>query len=223
MKALDLHPSPATTGDAADQPAPWAGRILQAADDLILREIARPGVGAVVWQRRRDPGFAEWIDALPVDRLPYLRSLVAIEHVESCVHIACDQSGMPADAMRDRLASDAAALAYMFAEIMQSPVLRLRLEPVTSDACRKFHVDHVRARLLCTYRGPGTQLAIGREDGDARLAGALAPGSATILRGLRWPSREKTNVLHRSPPLADSGETRLLLVLDPAEAGHAHC
>ena len=36
-----------------------------------------------------------------------------------------------------------------------------------------------------------------------------------ILRGTNWPSAAKPGLLHRSPPIEGTGETRLVLVLDP--------
>ena len=40
---------------------------------------------------------------------------------------------------------------------MQAAYVRLRLQAVTTNACRKFHLDAITGRLVCTYRGPGTQ------------------------------------------------------------------
>ncbi|MCZ4269037.1 DUF1826 domain-containing protein, partial [Rhodobacteraceae bacterium G21628-S1] len=42
-------------------------------------------------------------------------------------------------------------------------------------------------------------------------------GAPIILRGTRWPETPVSGVLHRSPPIAGTGETRLLLVLDPID------
>ncbi|GGG66682.1 hypothetical protein GCM10011415_11900 [Salipiger pallidus] len=42
-------------------------------------------------------------------------------------------------------------------------------------------------------------------------------GSPIVLRGTRWPESPLSGLLHRSPPIAGTGETRLLLVLDPVE------
>lgn len=42
-------------------------------------------------------------------------------------------------------------------------------------------------------------------------------GSPIILRGTRWPETPVSRLLHRSPPIVGTGETRLVLVLDPVE------
>lgn len=196
-------------------PFPGASRaraILQARDPEILQEIAAPGIGAVIWQRKPLPEFLDWIEALPVSSLPQLRTLVSVDAVEACVQAACDRAGTPLGPMRDMLASDIAALGFITSEVMRAPLLHLRLDVVTSDACRRFHIDNMTARMLCTYRGAGTQIA---QPGQEQAPLDLTAGAAAILRGTLWPGREKTGLLHRSPPISGTGQSRLLLVIDP--------
>lgn len=190
-----------------------AQAILQARDAAVLGRIEAPGVAAAIWQRAPAPEFADWIEALPAARLPRLRTLADVGAVEGCVQAACDIAGTPPGRMRDMLAGDIAALAVIMAEVMRSPLLYLRLDAVSTDACRRFHVDNVTARMLCTYRGAGTQLA---RPGQEQAAQDVATGTAVILRGALWPGREATALLHRSPPIGGTGQTRLLLVIDPA-------
>lgn len=46
-------------------------------------------------------------------------------------------------------------------------------------------------------------------------AQTVATGSPLLLRGTRWPAQPASGLLHRSPPIEGTGETRLVLVLDP--------
>lgn len=190
-----------------------ARTILQARDPSVLRQIGAPGIAAAVWQRTPAKEFAGWIEALPAASLPRLRTIAAVAAVEGCVQAACDIAGTPAGRMRDLLAGDIAALAFIMAGVMRSPLLHLRLDAVSTDACRRFHVDNMTARMLCTYRGAGTQLA---QPGQEQAPQDVATGAAAILRGALWPGHEATALLHRSPPIAGTGQTRLLLVIDPA-------
>ncbi|MGY6411964.1 MAG: DUF1826 domain-containing protein, partial [Alkalilacustris sp.] len=73
----------------------------------------------------------------------------------------------------------------------------------------------VTARLLCTYRGTGTQLGIAPDGRDPDPIHTAPTGAVLILRGTLWPTDPSANLHHRSPPIAGTGETRLLLVLDP--------
>ena len=109
---------------------------------------------------------------------------------------------------------DAAALASVFADLFQAPYLRVCLNVVTTNACRKFHIDAVTARLVCTYRGTGTQFGISTDGAEPARVFTVPTGAPIVLRGTLWPEHPKSGLLHRSPPIEGSGETRLVLVLD---------
>lgn len=192
-----------------------ARALLQGRAPSVLSGLGTQGIGAVLWQRDPLPAFQDWIDGLPQDRLPSVRSLVAVGAVENCVKAACCNAGTPDCQMRDMLAGDIAALAVIMSELTHSPLLHLRLDVVTGDACRRFHVDNMVVRMLCTYRGAGTQFAV---QGMEHCPHQAETGSVAMLRGTRWPGSEPTSLLHRSPPIAGTGQTRLLLVIDPAVA-----
>jgi len=199
--------------------------VVDGADPAILAGIREPGVAAAIWRRSRDPDFAAWIDALPPERLPRLRTLTTPDHVARVVHAACDSAGTPEGPHRDRLASDAAALALILSQVAGQPLIEIRLEVVDTDKCRKFHVDQVRCRMLCAYRGAGTEYGAAQPGGEGSpdAVSRLATGQAMLLRGAHWPGPEFPGVLHRSPPVAGTGETRLLLVVDPVDDAAGRC
>lgn len=126
-----------------------------------------------------------------------------------------DSSDIPRCAERNHLIEDIHALAQLFSSIMLAPYIRLRLDVVQTNACRKFHVDALRARLVCTYRGTGTQLGIPDQDGDPQPLLTIATGAPIVLRGTKWPEFPRSGLLHRSPPIEGTGETRLVFVIDP--------
>ena len=51
----------------------------------------------------------------------------------------------------------------------------LRLEIIERAMCPRFHVDHVGIRMLCTYRGPGTEW-LDDEAADRNFLGARGSG-----------------------------------------------
>lgn len=181
----------------------------------ILAAILRPGVAAAVWRREEAPGFRPWIAALPPGRLPSLRRTLPAAEAGAAVAAACEAAGTPAGPERGRLVADAADLAGRFASIMGLRVVRLRLDVIADEACWRFHVDNVAARLLTTFRGLGTEYGEVRPAGDPDPLLRLPPGAAAIFRGARWPGPELCAIVHRSPPVRP-GETRLLLAVDPA-------
>ncbi|XWN33593.1 MAG: DUF1826 domain-containing protein [Devosia sp.] len=179
-----------------------------------LSAIHRPGCAAVVWRRQTPPAFQSWIDGLDPKHLPNGLMSLAVASVRSATLALCDRFHTTDSAMRQRLADDIYALASHFADLMDTSFLKLRLETVTSNACSKFHIDAVTARLICTYRGTGTQYGT-ITDGEApRRVFTVPTGAPIILRGTLWPHSPPAGVLHRSPPIEGTGETRLVLVLD---------
>jgi Protein of unknown function (DUF1826) len=92
--------------------------------------------------------------------------------------------------------ADFRRLAARFATVAASPVVRMRPEHVIDDSCRKFHVDAVGLRLLCTYAGPGTE----RIDPGGKLR-HMATMEVAIFKGSAYTGAGP-RVLHRSPPLS---------------------
>lgn len=180
-----------------------------------LSAIHRPGCAGAIWQRSPLPGFQSWIDALEPEVLPTGCMVLRPEDVRDAAFQICEASGTPASAERTWLIDDAAALAEILAGQMGAPYLRLRFDVVTTNACRKFHIDAVTARLVCTYRGTGTQYGISIDGAEPRRVSTVPTGAPILLRGTLWPEHPKSGLLHRSPPIEGTGETRLMFVLDP--------
>lgn len=180
-----------------------------------LSAIHAPGCAAAIWNRRPLSEFEAWINRLDADQLPRARLILRPEGVRAAVKQACDAAGTPDSGERTLLIDDIAALSDIFAGTLRTKWLRLRLDVVTTNACRKFHVDAVTARLVCTYRGTGTQYGTGLQGADPQRILTLPTGCPVLLRGTRWPEHPRAGLLHRSPPIEGSGEVRLLLVLDP--------
>lgn len=182
-----------------------------------LAAIRRPDCAAAIWRRRPLPGFQSWIDALEPEQLPKARVILRAETVRDTASQIFDIAGMPDGAERETLIDDASALADLFAGLMDTDYLRLRFDVVTTNACTKFHVDTVKARLVCTYRGTGTQYGIATDGAEPRRVFTMPTGAPILLRGKLWPESPKSGLLHRSPQIEGTGETRLVLVLDAVD------
>ena len=191
--------------------------IAESSYPTIFQDVWLPGRGAAIWRRRPSQLFQNWIDALPAARLPEARVTLAPDRVEEAATILCRSAGMEDGVCRTMLAGDCAALASLFAQTMAVSLVRLRLDVVRDDACSLFHIDNVPARLLCTYRGRGTEYGLSLDDGKAANIASLPTGAAGLFRGRLFPSDEVSGIVHRSPPIDGTGETRLLLVIDAAE------
>ncbi|MEM6934383.1 MAG: DUF1826 domain-containing protein [Pseudomonadota bacterium] len=183
-----------------------------------LRTFLQPGCAAAIWRRQPEPIFQKWIDTLDPSLLPQGRIVLRPDAVRSAVTALCDVAETPEGEERDQLVGDISALAEIFAGLMKAPYLRLRLQAVTTNACRKFHIDAIAARLVCTYRGQGTQYGISTDGQDPARVFSVATGAPILLRGTRWPDKPASGLLHRSPPIEGTGETCLVLVLDAVDS-----
>lgn len=180
-----------------------------------LSAIHRPGCAAVMWRRQLRPEFQSWASRLDPTHLPQGRVILHRDAVLDIVHQLCEMAETPLDPEREWLVEDVAALSRRFADLMGVQYLRLRLDAVTTNACRKFHIDAVSARLVCTYRGAGTQYGISTDGEEPQRVFSVPNGAPILLRGTLWPESPKSGLLHRSPPIEGTGETRLVLVADP--------
>ncbi|MHA3979375.1 DUF1826 domain-containing protein [Halovulum sp. GXIMD14794] len=180
----------------------------------ILHEIHRSGCAAAVWQRNLPPVFSAWLAALPQGRLPALREIVDLGEVATKVRSVCAKDGDSSVGL-DLLAQDVSALARHFSEITGQELMHLRLDVVRGNACHRFHTDYVPLRMLCTYRGSGTQFGPAGEDGNPSTVDQMRAGDVGLFRGRLWPGDVPCGLLHRSPPIEGTGEIRLLLAIDP--------
>lgn len=180
-----------------------------------LAVIRKPGCAAAIWRRQPQHSFHSWLDRLAPDHLPNGRIVLRKEAVSNAVTQLCDLAQTPQCPERGQLVDDIAAMAKIFADVIPSRYLSLRLQAVRTNACRKFHIDAITARLICTYRGTGTQYGISTDGNDPKRVFTVPTGSPVLLRGTLWPEEPRSGLLHRSPPIEGTDETRLVLVLDP--------
>ena len=185
-----------------------------------LAVINHPGTELVIWQRALTSCLQTWLERMDPSRLPYLRVLVQPSDLRRAVEPHLDDCGMPRGDMRDLLLGDVDDLVSAFASITQSEHVDVRLERVNHDACWKFHRDTVEARLVTTYRGPATewvqpvhaQRALREQKRFKGPLERLGDYDVAIFKGIcAGPSN---GILHRSPPIAGTGRTRLLLCLN---------
>jgi hypothetical protein len=135
---------------------------------------------------------------------------------------------------RDLLADDLAALAELHGDLLGCDAVGLRLEVIERAMCPRFHVDRVGIRMLCTYRGPGTEwldeAAADRDYLGARSGGlpdevsglicdprglhAVPPFAVALLKGDLWQGNVGRGVIHRSPTVHVEQAPRVLVAID---------
>jgi hypothetical protein len=182
----------------------------------VLDSIKQADCNLAIWQR---PGFADFsalVEGTPQD----LRFTCLPADLPMLLGEGLAQGGYGGGAaLQAVLVADAALLAERFCDALGLAALELRLEVVSTDSCRKFHADYVTARLITTYVGEGTDWL--DEADAARVAAGAAPERINRLSAFDvglFKGKLATDrpAIHRSPPIADTGAARLLLVLNPA-------
>jgi hypothetical protein len=186
-----------------------ARAVIGASDDTLLAAL-HPQVGLALWLRDEPPGFARSL-RLMREGGPF--RAIGEGPPEAALDGLCEQlpEGAPAEFLTDIF-----RLSTLFGVLTRSETVRLRLDGITGDACKKFHVDAIGFRLLVTYAGPGTQWVMGDPETTARPE-HVPRCAAALFRGRRRPGGY---VLHRSPPLSHLPEAlrwRLVLCIDEPE------
>jgi hypothetical protein len=185
-----------------------------------LADIREPGTDLVIWQRTISPQLTDWLDHCDAVCLPHLRILVVPGDFRCAIEPLLDTNGLPRGNLRNRLVNDMGGLVSVYADITLCGLVDVRLESIDHDACWKFHRDNVEARLLTTYRGPATQWiqpphaeqALREQQEFDGPVENLHLGDVAIFRGSSANPDE--GIVHRSPRMAGTGASRLLLCLN---------
>jgi hypothetical protein len=186
-------------------------------DPAALGMCLQPGCAAAIWRRQTPPDVQSWLDGIDGEALPRARVVLPRHAVGKVVQQLFDMANLTDGAERAWLQQDIIGLADILSDLMNARYLRLRLDVVTTNACRKFHIDVATARLVCTYRGTGTQYGVSSDGDDPRRVFTVHTGAPILLRGTLRPTEPPSSLLHRSPPIEGTGETRFVLVLDPVD------
>lgn len=176
----------------------------------VLETVVHDDVHLALWDRERPAGLG-WLDDLDWDRIDDLDLVVDTADVDRAIYKGLKASGYPTGIGQRLLADEIGHLSAIFSNLIRSDSLRIRLEIVETDACRKFHADMVDARLLTTLVGPGTQWI--RVE-DPAVVNEMRRGSVGMFKGRLLA--EKPSILHRSPPISGTDVTRLLLAINAA-------
>ncbi|MBX7483822.1 DUF1826 domain-containing protein [Qipengyuania qiaonensis] len=162
--------------------------------------IAEPQTCLVIEPRKTDK--AGDASAALLDIEPFCRS--AAGSVSEAIMQLAD---LPPAILRD-----IESLASRFADLTGSNHVRIRLAQIVTNSCRKVHADYTDLRLITTYAGPGTQFALDNNP-DAETLLDVPVGHVGLLKGRRYGANHAP-CYHRSPPAADLGVKRLVLVID---------
>lgn len=181
-----------------------------------LAAIRQPSHSLALCPRNMPPALAPWLDGLPDETLPNERFLVRVGDAPAALAELFTGASFPEDGPAQILRDDMVDLIERFAALAGLRRVDVRVQFIRHDACKKFHRDHVRLRLICCYQGPTTEWvpsdhAQDALEGQRDYAGPLhhfPRFAVAVFKG------HGQGVVHRSPAIADAGETRFLLCLN---------
>ena len=182
----------------------------------ILAAISEDDCNLAIWRRPPFADFTPLTHGTPTD----LRFETTPGKLADDLLAGLAANGFASPALHVLLAADAERIAGLFCAALDLARFEVRLEVVRTDSCRKFHADYVRARLITTYAGEGTdwldqadatRVALGEEPQRIHRMKAFDVG---LFKGKLATDRP---AIHRSPPIAGTGAARLLMVLNPSQ------
>ena len=203
-----------------DRSAPPADGVVMCRSRDGLAGINDSGTELVIWRRELPAGLHDWLERTDAANLPHFRIFVEPGNLRPALEPLLDECGLPAGGMRGLLIDDMVGLVSAFADVTGIGRVDVRLESIDHDACWRFHRDTVETRLVTTYRGPTTEW-VQPADADRAISGQteydgplerLGDHDVAIFNG-KWAGAER-GIVHRSPPVAGTGITRLLLCLN---------
>lgn len=186
-------------------------RVARVAD---LVDIFAPEVQVCVLPRAADPRIAAALQSAAARGFGGLRRVVGAADTPPRI----DLPGLEGPATA--LARDIAALTELYTDLLGCPAVGVRLEALDRAMCPGWHSDRTGIRLLCTYRGPGTEWLddTGIDRGRLRALQPMPPSDRAaafdivLLKGSLWQGNAGRGAIHRSPAPRDG--IRYLLALD---------
>jgi Protein of unknown function (DUF1826) len=153
--------------------------------------------------------------AAAIERHPHS----AWQVVRTTVPMARAARDLQALNLPDLLRTDLCWLVEMYGDLLGCDAVGLRFEPLTRAMCPGFHIDQNGIRLICTYRGPGTEWTTPRphyalpRDGDTEVE-RTEVFTIVLVKGGLWQGNAGRGGIHRSPQVDGAGPPRLVLTLD---------
>jgi len=203
----------AMTSDVSLEAPGW--RCVSAIADLA--EIFEPAVQVCSWRRTLDPQIAVYLDGADDSG--------TVQSIETLVPQGRARlDGLPEGDGREALIDDVTSLAEVLHELVDCPAVGLRCTRVEHAMCPRWHVDRVPLRMLCTYRGPGTEWLADQGVDRAELARPeiasgrcrrADAGELVLLKGALWDGNDSLGAVHRSPAVEPVDGQRVLVTLDP--------
>lgn len=203
----------------------WVG----ASSPLVLSKIVSPKISVAIWNRTSNDVIQQYFRAVFNALGMGVKGVYPISEMEALL-----TASLPDGAGKEEVAKDIFLLADMLTCLFDCNEVGLRLVPLKSAMCPKFHTDNIPVRLVHTYLGSGTEWLPSEtlykyppQSLNGRMSRTnfgmyyqpnnikqLNAFDVALLKGSAWQGHEHMAAAHRSCQLAQD-EKRVLLTLDP--------
>ncbi|MEM1146490.1 MAG: DUF1826 domain-containing protein [Pseudomonadota bacterium] len=173
-------------------------------------------IEAMIWDRSVPQELCRTLSTVPAVHRIDGRETLTIDRIADYVTTLTRLWGLDPCAATEWLARDIAMLAARLTDQIGDREVLVRIEWIEDNACCKFHCDRVEARVICTYLGPGTEYGFANAQGEVGDVAQVPTGCPIVLKGKLWPGVPPSSLLHRSPAIEGTGQTRLVVVLNEA-------
>lgn len=189
-----------------------------------LEDINVQGVNLAIFPRKVTRRLKNFIDGLDLNRFPPLQTSFYYYQCAEILHTHLQKASDDQEGL-GLFIEDISAITAYFSSIAGKDFIRFNLYTIDNDMCRNFHADYNNLRLLCTYRGAGTQWLSNefvKSGYGGRPENAIEQDEIQqletfwigILKGESYFNNEGNGIVHRSPPMGEKKVKRLLLKID---------
>lgn len=196
---------------------------------MVLSEIFAEQTSVAIWQREADADISCYFASVFSELGFGAKGVFSIDSLQEAVaELLPDAEG------KDKAVEDIYLLSDMLTCLFDCDSVGLRLAPLSSAMCPKFHADNIPVRLVHTYLGPGTEWLplesvskVAPQNPSATMAKTTAglhydkthiqqmsAFNVGLLKGKAWDNHEHLACVHRSCQV-EAGQQRVLLTLDP--------
>lgn len=117
-----------------------------------LSEIFSPQTSVAIWRREGDHSISEYFDNIFSELGMGVRGVFSMTSLKQELH-----STLPEAPGKLATINDIYLLSDMLTCLFDCDSVGLRIAPLTSAMCPRFHVDNIPVRLVSTYLGDGTE------------------------------------------------------------------
>lgn len=191
----------------------------------VLSRIHEPQVSVAIWQRPLSAAVERQL-AAHCFLMPRQQrfSLAPGSALDAALDGALGRFLRAPLAAQDPWRSDLHLMLSLARQLAPQAALRVCIETRACNTRERFHVDHVALRLICTYRGQGTEWMPAHLPVPASEAGSqhvmpasglqeIPSGAIAVMKGRRYPGQPDSGLVHRSPT-ASVDSPRILAMVD---------